>query len=148
MTAVNNEDDPRPPGALPREATTHDARTLTLRVEPTIDLAVGLTLAMRREMKGLSIEVLADLTGLPLEELKDHESGTYPLPVSRAALLSEALGFDPSALLGAARLGHRHGMIAVIGRAPDEPPPPPPPEEDTESHDSTPKTGGGGCRGY
>jgi len=97
-----------------------DPRRLTLKIEPAMDLAVGLTLAMRREMRGLSVEALADLTGLPVEELKDHESGNYPLPVSRAALLSEALGIDPGALLGAARLGQRHGMIAMIGRAPEE----------------------------
>lgn len=96
------------------------ATRLTLKIEPSMDLAVGLTLAMRREMKGLSVEALADLTGLPVEELKDHESGNYPLPVSRAALLSEALGFDPGVLVGAARLGQRHGMIAMIGRAPEE----------------------------
>lgn len=97
-----------------------DPRGLTLKIEPAMDLAVGLTLAMRREIAGLSVEELADLTGLPVEELKDHESGNYPLPVSRAALLSEALGFDPGLLLGAARLGQRHGMIALIGRAPEE----------------------------
>lgn len=108
-------------------ATTNDhgrkspiATRLTLKIEPSMDLAVGLTLAMRREMTGLSVDALADLTGLPVEELKDHESGNYPLPVSRAALLSEALGFDPGVLLGAARLGQRHGMIAMIGRAPEE----------------------------
>ena len=117
---MQDNDNTAPPGNPDQDHPAVEARRFTLRIEPSMDLAVGLTLAMRREMKGLSVEALADLTGLPVEELKDHESGNYPLPVSRAALLSEALGFDPGVLTGAARLGQRHGMIAMIGKAPEE----------------------------
>lgn len=110
---------PEPPDSA-SPARRIDPRRLTMRLEPMMDLAVGLVLALERERRGLSVEAVASQTGLPLDELKDHESGNYPLPVSRMGLLSEALGFDPGVLLEAARLGQRHGMIALTGTALEE----------------------------
>lgn len=110
---------PEPPDSA-SPARRIDPRRLTLRLERMMDLAVGLVLALERERRGLSVEAVASETGLPLDELKDHESGNYPLPVSRMGLLSEALGFDPGVLLEAARLGQRHAMLSLIGKTPEE----------------------------
>ena len=63
-----------------------------LKTEQRMDHEIGERLRALRRRSMLSLEELASKTGLPIEELADHEDGTIPLPLSRALLLCEALG--------------------------------------------------------
>lgn len=73
--------------------------TRTLRIEMGVDAAIGQQLRTLREIAGLTLEALADRTGLPTEELDDHEHGLMPVPLARAVILSESLGVDIRVLI-------------------------------------------------
>lgn len=71
-----------------------DRTMKTLDREHRIDRQLGRTLGTMRRSAGVSLECLAERTGLPIEELADHEAGLLPIPLSRLLGLIEALGSE------------------------------------------------------
>jgi hypothetical protein len=67
-------------------------RQYSLDTEQRMDREIGDRLRALRRRAMPSLEDLSSKSGLPIEELADHEDGTLPLPLSRALLLCEALG--------------------------------------------------------
>ncbi len=80
--------------------------TDNLILEEHLDRLIGCRLASLRRAAGLTTEALAARTGLPIDELADHERGRLPLPLSRAPILCEALGCGLHKLVRTARSGH------------------------------------------
>jgi predicted transcriptional regulator len=93
--------------ATPTVCNEHGTRTL--RIEMGVDAAIGQQLRTLREIAGLTLEALADRTGLPAEELDDHEHGLMPVPLARAVILSESLGIDIRVLIETAAWAWRLG---------------------------------------
>jgi transcriptional regulator with XRE-family HTH domain len=81
----------------------------SLELEERADRTIGRRLSVLRRRAGLSIEELSHRAKLPPEELRDHERGLIPIPLSRAPILCEAMGC-PLASLGrtAERAIERH----------------------------------------
>lgn len=71
----------------------------TLLLEEHLDRRLGAVLTAVRARSGMSIEMLSSVSGLPAEELLDHERGLLPIPLARVAVLTLALGVDAQELL-------------------------------------------------
>ncbi len=74
----------------------------TLAQEEAIDQVLGRRLKHLRLSMGMSVTALATRSGLPPDELADHERGLLPIPLSRAPILCEALGVSLHKLVGTA----------------------------------------------
>lgn len=72
--------------------TTSRQHAATLHREQLLDRVLGGRLRRAREDSGLSLNDLAELTGLPRDELMDHETGTLPIPAVRLGYLEDLFG--------------------------------------------------------
>ena len=89
--------------------------TDNLILEQHLDRLIGRRLASLRRAAGLTMEALAARTGLPIDELTDHERGLLPLPLSRAPILCQALGCGLHKLVRTAKQGHERLTGKVAG---------------------------------
>lgn len=71
----------------------------SLRLEQFIDQSLGRLLSREREVAGFTIDSFAYTSGLPAQELQDHEEGLLPIPASRLPVLIATLAGQPGALL-------------------------------------------------
>lgn len=67
--------------------------------EQRLDRIMGRRLIRLREEAELSLEDLSILSGIPREELAEHETGEIPLPLTRLRAIATALDTGPAALL-------------------------------------------------
>lgn len=65
--------------------------TITLTLEALLDQFMGRWLKDLRHQSGMSLGDLSRATGLPEEELRDHEAGTLPVPATRLPILLTGL---------------------------------------------------------
>lgn len=65
--------------------------TITLTLEAVLDQFMGRWLLHLRHQSGMSLGDLSRATGLPEEELRDHEVGTLPVPATRLPILLTGL---------------------------------------------------------
>ncbi|MBX3360142.1 MAG: helix-turn-helix transcriptional regulator [Phycisphaeraceae bacterium] len=79
----------------------------TLAQEEAIDQALGRRLKHLRLSTEMSVTEFAIRSGLPPDELADHERGLLPIPLSRTPILCEALGVSLHKLVGTAVRAHR-----------------------------------------
>ena len=69
-----------------------------LPATPQIDVSVGESVRIMRELQGLSQNQLAERTGIPQPTLSGIESGTISLGIHRAKQLAVALNCHPAVL--------------------------------------------------
>ncbi len=63
------------------------------------DEALRFELIRRRGLSGMSLEKLADVTGISVAQLRRYEAGTNKVSVSRMMQLSHGLGARPAELM-------------------------------------------------
>jgi hypothetical protein len=80
----------------PMTTTTHHPH---LDLEMALDRLIGRRLRAIRTELGLSLPELATRTGFDPNELAEHETGTLPLPLSRAGVLAMCVGRTPAGLI-------------------------------------------------
>ena len=69
------------------------------RAKKTIDVSVGESVRIIRELQGLSQNELADLTGIPQSTISAIENDRVQLGVERAKVLARALQCHPAVLV-------------------------------------------------
>ena len=69
------------------------------RAKKTIDVSVGESARIIRELQGLSQNELADLTGIPQSTISAIENDRVQLGVERAKVLARALQCHPAVLV-------------------------------------------------
>ena len=69
------------------------------RAKKTIDVSVGESVRIIRELQGLSQNELADLTGIPQSTISAIENDRVQLGVERAKVLALALQCHPAVLV-------------------------------------------------
>ena len=69
------------------------------RAKKTIDVSVGESVRIVRELKGLSQNELADLTGIPQSTISAIENDRVQLGVERTKVLARALQCHPAVLV-------------------------------------------------
>ena len=69
------------------------------RAKKTIDVSVGESVRIVRELQGLSQNELADLTGIPQSTISAIENDRVQLGVERAKVLARALQCHPAVLV-------------------------------------------------
>jgi transcriptional regulator with XRE-family HTH domain len=69
------------------------------RAKKTIDVSVGESVRIIRELQGLSQNELADLTGIPQSTISAIENDRVRLGVERAKVLGRALQCHPAVLV-------------------------------------------------
>ena len=69
------------------------------RAKKTIDVSVGESVRIIRELQGLSQNKLADLTGIPQSTISAIENDRVQLGVERAKVLARALQCHPAVLV-------------------------------------------------
>lgn len=69
------------------------------RAKKTIDVSVGESVRIIRELQGLSQNELADLTGIPQSTISAIENDRVQLGVERAKVLARALQCHPAILV-------------------------------------------------
>ena len=69
------------------------------RAKKTIDVSVGESVRIIRELQGLSQNELADLTGIPQSTISAIENDRVQLGVERAKTLARALQCHPAVLV-------------------------------------------------
>jgi len=69
------------------------------RAKKTIDVSVGESVRIIRELQGLSQNDLADLTGIPQSTISAIENDRVQLGVERAKVLARALQCHPAVLV-------------------------------------------------
>jgi transcriptional regulator with XRE-family HTH domain len=70
-----------------------------IRAKKTIDVSVGESVRIIRELQGLSQNELADLTGIPQSTISAIENDRVQLGVERAKVLARALQCHPAVLV-------------------------------------------------
>ncbi|MES9828406.1 MAG: helix-turn-helix transcriptional regulator [Candidatus Thiodiazotropha sp.] len=69
------------------------------RAKKTIDVSVGESVRIVRELQGLSQNELADLTGIPQSTISAIENDRVQLGVERAKVLARALQCHPAVMV-------------------------------------------------
>jgi transcriptional regulator with XRE-family HTH domain len=69
------------------------------RAKKTIDVSVGESVRIIRELQGLSQNELAELTGIPQSTISAIENDRVQLGVERAKVLARALQCHPAVLV-------------------------------------------------
>jgi transcriptional regulator with XRE-family HTH domain len=69
------------------------------RARKTVDVSVGESVRIIRELQGLSQNKLAELTGIPQSTISAIENDRINLGIERAKVLSRALGCHPAVLV-------------------------------------------------
>lgn len=69
------------------------------RAKKTIDVSVGESVRIIRELQGLSQNELADLTGIPQSTISAIENDRVQLGLERAKVLARALQCHPAVLV-------------------------------------------------
>jgi transcriptional regulator with XRE-family HTH domain len=69
------------------------------RAKKTVDVSVGESVRIIRELQGLSQNELADLTGIPQSTISAIENDRVQLGVERAKALGRALQCHPAVLV-------------------------------------------------
>ncbi|GAB6044367.1 helix-turn-helix transcriptional regulator [Endothiovibrio diazotrophicus] len=69
------------------------------RAERTVEVSVGESVRILRELQGLGQNELADLTGIPQSTISAIENGRIQLGVERAKVLARALNCHPAVLV-------------------------------------------------
>lgn len=69
------------------------------RAKKTIDVSVGESVRIIRELQGLSQNELADLSGIPQSTISAIENDRVQLGVERAKVLARALQCHPAVLV-------------------------------------------------
>lgn len=69
------------------------------RAKRTIDVSVGESVRIIRELQGLSQNELAELTGIPQSTISAIENDRVQLGVERAKVLAKALKCHPAVLV-------------------------------------------------
>lgn len=69
------------------------------QAKKTIDVSVGESVRIIRELQGLSQNELADLTGIPQSTISAIENDRVQLGVERAKVLARALQCHPAVLV-------------------------------------------------
>ncbi|MGD8843075.1 MAG: helix-turn-helix transcriptional regulator [Gammaproteobacteria bacterium] len=69
------------------------------RAKKSIDVSVGESVRIIRELQGLSQNELADLTGIPQSTISAIENDRVQLGVERAKVLARALQCHPAVLV-------------------------------------------------
>jgi transcriptional regulator with XRE-family HTH domain len=69
------------------------------RAKKTIEVSVGESVRIIRELQGLSQNQLADLTGIPQSTISAIENERVQLGVERAKILARALKCHPAVLV-------------------------------------------------
>jgi transcriptional regulator with XRE-family HTH domain len=92
-------------------------RCSPLELEELTDRRIGRGIARMRRRAGLSVEDLAIRSGLPAEELRDHERGLLPIPLSRVPILCRTLGIPMGTLIRAMKRADRQHRRALSGTA-------------------------------
>jgi transcriptional regulator with XRE-family HTH domain len=69
------------------------------RAKKTVEVSVGESVRIIRELQGLSQNDLADLTGIPQSTLSAIENDRVNLGVERAKMLARALKCHPAVLV-------------------------------------------------
>lgn len=71
------------------------ARTTTIPLGALIDVRqriLGVLLELKRQEAGLSLQALAEQTGIPQARLRSYEEGAKPIPLPELEALAQALG--------------------------------------------------------
>ncbi len=69
------------------------------RARKTVDVSVGESVRIIRELQGLSQNQLAELTGIPQSTISAIENDRINLGIERAKVLARALGCHPAVLV-------------------------------------------------
>lgn len=69
------------------------------RARRTVEVSVGESVRIVRELQGLSQNQLADLTGIPQSTISAIENGRVNLGVERAKVIARALKCHPAVLV-------------------------------------------------
>ncbi|MFT5163318.1 MAG: DNA-binding XRE family transcriptional regulator [Alteromonadaceae bacterium] len=69
------------------------------KAQPTIEVSVGESVKIIRELQGLSQNELADLTGIPQSTISAIENDRVSLGVERAKVFARALQCHPAVLV-------------------------------------------------
>ncbi|MDD4735246.1 MAG: helix-turn-helix transcriptional regulator [Kiritimatiellae bacterium] len=69
------------------------------KAKKTIDVSVGESVRIMRELQGLSQNELASLTGMPQSTISGIENDRIPIGVERAKVLARALKCHPAVLV-------------------------------------------------
>jgi transcriptional regulator with XRE-family HTH domain len=69
------------------------------KAQKTVDVTVGESVRIIRELQGFSQTELAELTGIPQSTISGIENDRIPIGVERAKILARALNCHPAVLV-------------------------------------------------